>query len=267
MIVKLESKNNQILKLIRSLDKRKFRDLESAYVVEGKIIVSEALSYAKNPLYLVVADSFLVKKENKALVDKALERGVKTFQVTDPIFAGLSKTEEPQGALLVLKKDECTWEVMMLNEQSIVVIIDGIQDPGNLGTIIRTSAAAGADAVILTKGTVDLYNDKTLRSTMGTFFKIKLKQGASHKEIIYNCGRLNLPLVIADSHGDVPYYSWDFTQGMALAIGNEAQGLSAELSSIAKAKLVIPMPGKTESLNAGVAAGIFLFERVRQTHS
>ncbi|MFA5536288.1 MAG: RNA methyltransferase [Bacillota bacterium] len=265
MIIKLESKNNQILKFVRSLSLRKFRDAEAAYTIEGRIVVSEALRQAKGPLYLVLADSFLAKTESKGLIEMAVERGVRIFQVTDTVFESLSKTKETQGVLMVLKKDEASWEEMNLNQQSFLVILDGIQDPGNLGTIIRTSAAAGVDGVVLTKGTVDLYNDKALRSIMGTSFKMKLKQDASHGEIIHNCQRLNLPLVVADSHGDMPYYCWNFMQGMALVIGSEAQGPSAKLSSSSKIKLVIPMPGGTESLNAGVAAGILLFERVRQT--
>lgn len=264
MIVNIRSKNNQVFKFIRSLGRRKFRDLESAYVVEGKIVVTEALEYAKKPLYLVVADSLAGTADGKHIINIALEKNIKIYRIPDELFVGLSKTEEPQGVLMVLEKQECSWADFANKDQALLIVLDGIQDPGNLGTIIRTAVAINADAVILTKGTVDLYNDKTLRSTMGALFRIKLMQALEHEEIIYNCEKLKLPIVVADAKGNTPYFAWDFTKGMALVIGSESQGPSQALSSYAEAKLAIPMPGQIESLNAGVAAGILMFERIRQ---
>lgn len=264
MIVRIKSKDNQNLKFVRSLGRRKARDSESAFVVEGRIMVFEAIKQAKNPLFLVISDSLADKEEGKQIIKKAAEKSIDIYQIADRLFDGLSKMEEPQGVLLVLKKDEGSWEEIVLRNENFLLILDGLQDPGNLGTIIRTAAAIDVDCIILTKGTVDLYNDKTLRSTMGAFFKVKLMQDATHEEIIHNCSKISLPIVVADAKGAKPYFVWDFTQRMALVIGSESQGPSPTLSSQAKAILSIPMPGQMESLNAGVAAGILMYEKIRQ---
>jgi TrmH family RNA methyltransferase len=146
-----------------------------------------------------------------------------------------------------------------------LLILDGIQDPGNLGTILRTAAAAGVSGVLLTTGTVDLYNEKVLRATMGSIFHLPMRQNVDPQELVDVCSRERLPLILADPRSTRPYFHWDFTSRMALVIGNESTGPGEILRMAATETVVIPMPGQLESLNAAVAAGILLFERVRQS--
>ena len=134
---------------------------------------------------------------------------------------------------------------------------------GNLGTILRTAAAAGA-GVLLTTGTVDLIT-KVLRATMGSIFHLPMRQNVDPQELVDVCSRERLPLILADPRSTRPYFHWDFTSRMALVIGNESTGPGEILRMAATETVVIPMPGQLESLNAAVAAGILLFERVRQS--
>lgn len=264
MFITIKSKDNRILKQTRSLTKRKYREQEARFLLEGKVAVEEALQFAEKPDFLVVTEGFLNKPGAELTIEKASQRKIELYQVTDEVFATLTQTKEPQGVLLVVEKQECLWQERSSLKQPLWVVVDGLQDPGNLGTIIRTSAAAGAERVILTRETVDLYNDKVLRSTMGAIFRVKVVQGVFPEELISHCCSLGLPIVVADPKGSIPYYEWDFTQGMALVIGSEFQGPNPIFLKQAQAKITIPMPGELESLNAGVAGGILMFERVRQ---
>lgn len=264
MLIRIKSKDNQVLKLVRSLAKRKYREANEKFVLEGKIAVDEALNCGANPQFLVVADSFTGKKEWAVILNKAVERNLTVYQVSDKLFAGVAQTEEPQGVLIVAGKQESTWDELAATTDPFWVIIDGLQDPGNLGTIIRTAAAVNVDGLILTTETVDVYNPKTLRSTMGAVLRTRFIQRALPQEVISHCRNLELPIVVADPKGAIPYYQWDFTRGMALVIGSESQGPGQIFMDNADTKVVIPMPGKIDSLNAGVAAGLLMFERVRQ---
>lgn len=264
MLIRIQSKDNQVLKLVRSLAKRKCREANGKFVLEGKIAVDEGLNYSVNPQFLVVADSFTHKKDWSLILNKALERNMTVYQISDKLFAGIAQTEEPQGVLLVAGKQESTWDELATKTNPFWVIIDGLQDPGNLGTIIRTAAAVNVDGLVLTVETVDVYNPKTLRSTMGAVFRTRFIQRASPEEVVSHCRDLQLPIVVADPKGAIPYYQWDFTQGMALVIGSESQGPGRLFLDNADTKVVIPMPGKIDSLNAGVAASLLMFERVRQ---
>lgn len=264
MLVTIQSKDNRILKLVRSLAKRKSREREAKFILEGKAAVLEGLCFADKPIFLVARGSFIAGNAGNDILEKANERHVDIYQVTDQLFAGLTQTEEPQGILLVTEKQESNWQELGQNPNPFWVVVDGLQDPGNLGTILRTAAAVGADALIITQDTVDLYNDKSLRSTMGAIFRIKVMQGVMAEDLLTNCERLGMVLVVADPRGHLPYYKWDYTEGMALVIGSEHAGPRPLLLSSAKARITIPMPGQIESLNAGVAAGVLMLEKVRQ---
>lgn len=264
MLIRLTSKDNRVLKQVRSLGKRKYREANRKFVLEGKKAVSEALAYGASPQFLVVADSFAAKPDWSPIMNKALERQVTVYQVTDALFASLAQTEEPQGILIVVGQQEWSWGDLSHRTKPFWVIIDGLQDPGNLGTIIRTAAAVNVDGLILTTDTVDAYNPKTIRSTMGAVLRTRLVQKVLPHDVVHRCRDLGLPIVVADPKGALPYYQWDFTQGMALVIGNESKGPSQVFLESAAARVVIPMPGQIDSLNAGVAASLLMFERVRQ---
>lgn len=264
MVLTIKSRDNRTLKLIRSLKKRKYREKEGKFILEGRLAIEEALEQGIKPELLVMSESFYSKNPENHIWSKVGGNSFDRYLVSDQIFAGLCQTEEPQGVLALYRKRETTWEGFFLHPNPFLIVVDGLQDPGNLGTIIRTGAAVNADGILLADGTVDLYNDKTLRSTMGAIFRIRLLQGINRNEIVEQCGKQGLPLVVADPKGKIPYYQWDFTQGMVLVIGSEHQGPDQIFVEKADAQIYIPMPGSMESLNAGVAAGIMMFEKVRQ---
>ncbi|NLL17535.1 MAG: RNA methyltransferase [Clostridia bacterium] len=264
MFVTIKSKDNQILKDVRSLAKRKYREAKNKFVLEGKVAVREALEFALKPSYVIGTDAFFNREASAPIVAKAKERGVAIYQVSEKLFNGIAQTEEPQGVLLVLEKQESNWQELTMADNPLWLVVDGLQDPGNLGTIVRTAVAAGVDGLLITKQTVDVYNDKTLRSTMGAIFRTKLLQGVMAEDVVAYCKKFSLPIVVADPRGERPYYQYDFTKGMALVIGSENQGPGPVLTEHADVRVTIPMPGQMESLNAAVAAGILLYERVRQ---
>lgn len=264
MLLQIKSKDNQILKEVRSLGKRKYREAKGKFVLEGKVAVREALEFAANPCFVVGSEAFFETGAGETILDKARSRQINVYRVPEKLFNSLTATEEPQGVLVVLEKQESTWQELCAPESPFWLIVDGLQDPGNLGTIVRTGVAAGIDGLIITRQTVDLYNDKTLRSTMGGIFRSKLLQGVAAEEVVAYCRRLKLPIVVADPRGRQPYYRHDFTKGTALVIGSESRGPGPVLTEQADVRVTIPMPGQMESLNAAVAAGILLYERVRQ---
>lgn len=146
-------------------------------------------------------------------------------------------------------------------ETPLYILLENIQDPGNMGTIIRTADAADADGVFLSKGCVDIYNPKAVRSTMGSIFHLPIFTDVDLKELV---NKINVETVAAHLKGDKTPYDINMKKGIAIMIGNEGNGLSNELSEKADNLVKIPMPGKAESMNAGVAASIMIYEAVRQ---
>ena len=151
-----------------------------------------------------------------------------------------------------------------MKKNGFYVICEEINDPGNLGTVIRTAHAAGVDGVILSKGSVDLYNSKVLRSTMGSVFKIPVVQDADIKETADLMHKYGIKLFAAHLKGKKQHYEANYTKGCAFMLGNEARGLSEESAAICDELIKIPMPGGAESLNASVAAAVLIYEAVRQ---
>jgi TrmH family RNA methyltransferase len=172
----------------------------------------------------------------------------------------LSSTENPQGILAVAKIKNIKENL----KGGFYVVCDKVQDPGNLGTIIRTSHAAGVDGIILTKGTADIYNDKTIRSTMGSIFYIPIYYDDSDFTLIKKLKEEGVALVTTSLEESKNFFSENLKGKVMLAVGNEGNGISNELFNLADKKVKIPMPGGAESLNVAVATAIILFEKVRQ---
>jgi TrmH family RNA methyltransferase len=150
-----------------------------------------------------------------------------------------------------------------LDPDDNILVLDRIQDPGNMGTLIRTSVAAGYKAVIAAKGTVDIYSTKVLRATVGTVFEIPVVYAKDHNELISLLKNTGKRVVVTEVDGGVPYYEEDISKGIALVIGNEGAGVSEELKNMADVRVTLPMKGHIESLNAAVAAAILMYESVR----
>lgn len=254
----IQSKDNIIIKEAKKLKEKRYRSLNSKFLVEGFRFTEEALKSSFNVSEIFINENSLNKWKEYNL-ESLLKNYTKVYIAKDTAFKQLSETENPQGIIAVVDKIK----ISEVKKEGIYLLADKIQDPGNLGTIIRSAHAAGALGVIVTKGTVDIYNEKTLRSTMGSIFNIPVIEDENlgfTKELKVN----GFKLIVSSLEDSVDFYNVDLNENLIIAVGNEGSGISEEIYSIGDIKVKIPMPGGAESLNAAVAASVMLFEAVRQ---
>lgn len=258
-MIYIESKDNTIYKETKKLKERKNRNKQKKYLIEGFRLVEEALKAKANIETIFYIEDIEEKAIN--IINKYNYKG-KIFKLNKSLFLEICETENPQGLLAV---------VLMNNTNAVLngefyLLCDKVQDPGNLGTIIRTAHASGIDGVILTKGTVDIYNDKTIRSTMGSIFYVPIIQD-ENLNVIRELKEKGFSIVATSLEGKNDFFDEDLTGRVVITVGNEGNGVSQEVYDISDKKVKIPMPGGAESLNVGVATSIILYERVRQTRT
>ncbi len=258
----IRSKTNPHIKYLRRLTRRRWREKEGHFILEGVRLVEEALCSGWPVKMLVYTPS--ASERAGALLESARERGIQLLPVEEGLLGELADTETPQGVLAVVEKPGCTLEETLAAGPSLLLVVDGVQDPGNLGTIIRSADAAGAGAVILFPGTVDLYNPKTIRATMGSLFHLPVIAVREGEGVLARLRAAGFMLVAGVPAGGIPLPVVDMTGPVVLAVGNEARGLSPWLLERADLLATIPMPGRAESLNVAAAASIMLYEAVRQ---
>lgn len=253
----ITSSSNSKIKLTRTLQSRsRARQAEGAFAIEGVRLVEEALR-ASWPIQFVLYDQTLSDRGVKLLESLQDKAGMTVDEVTPELMAEISDTETPQGILAVLEQNHPAPP----EHPSFIVIIDQVRDPGNLGTLLRTAEAADVDGVYLAPGTADAFAPKVLRVGMGAHFYLPILEKA-WPEIQ---GLLSgLPIFLAVSVGGAPLWEVDFQQPCALLIGGEAFGVSPEGERSATHRITIPMRGRAESLNAGVAGAILMAEVLRQ---
>lgn len=259
----IESSQNNTIKEIKSLHLKKNRDAKGLYFVEGIRFVNDAIDNGQEILKIIISDKLDSLNGGKELLDRVSASCSDCYTVPEKLFKEISDTQSPQGILAVLKKRESDID-RVIETSGTMVLLDSLQDPGNVGTIIRTADAAGISAVLLSKGCVDLYSPKVLRSTMGSVFHMPIFEGVSIKEIIISLKKSGYKIIASHLGGKNNYYQEELTGKIAIIIGNEANGINDETASLADRLVKIPMPGKAESLNASVAAAIMIYEIVRQ---
>lgn len=184
--------------------------------------------------------------------------------VSDEVFAKMSDTQTPQGILCVLKRPEYDFGRLLKQEKPLFVILENLQDPGNLGTILRTGEGAGITGVIMTEGTVDVFNPKTIRATMGSVFRVPFAYVDSIQEAMESLHKEGIHTYAAHLEGKTYYQDISYKEPTAFLIGNEGGGLSKEAARLAERYIKIPMEGRVESLNAAVAAAVLMYEAHRQ---
>lgn len=253
----ISSKDNSLIKNIKKLKEKKYRIAENMFLIEGFRFIEEAIKSSFNVKYI-----FINEKSSQENIDKYIlshEYKGEIYTVSNVVFKVLSSTETPQGAVAVVENKNIEPNF----KEGFYVLVDKIQDPGNLGTIIRTAHATNALGVILTKGTVDVYNEKTLRSTMGSIFNVPIIED---KDLVFINDLKNKGYKLITSSLDTKnnFYDINLTGKCIISVGNEGKGISDEIYSISDEKVKIPMPGGAESLNASVAASIMMYEAVRQ---
>ena len=252
----ITSRENPIYKLIIALSQKKVRENSGLFLIEGNRFLEEANNRGVKIKYLIVNETV----ENVPKINQDCQ----VLRLPGNLFKKISDTVSPQGIIAVAEQIEISLADIILSANPLVVVLNGLQDPGNLGTIIRTSAAAGVTAVLLTEGTVDLYNPKVIRSTMGSLFQVPIVNGLDDNEVVEWLNHNAINIMVADLEGEEYYYSATLKEPFALVIGNENKGPNNIWRKAAYKKIKIPILGSTESLNASVAAGIILYEVVRQ---
>ncbi|MBU3199640.1 RNA methyltransferase [Clostridium estertheticum] len=254
----IQSKDNLLIKDIRKLKEKRYRTSSNMFLVEGFRFVEEALDSGFEVVHIFISARGEVKFENSSIKNK-LQVNTKVYGVSDSLFKNICDTDNPQGIIASVRNKP----VEIKYDNGFYMLADRIQDPGNMGTIIRTAHAAGALGVILTKGTVDIYNEKTLRATMGSIFKIPIIYD-NDLSLVQKLKMSGFKLVTSSLATDKNFYDVDLKEKIIIAVGNEGNGISDEVYEICDLKIKIPMPGGAESLNAAVAASIMMYEVVRQ---
>ena len=245
----ITSKDNETIKEIRKLKEKKYR--KNKFIVEGTKMLKEAIEENIN------IDLILLKEGTKVDIDISK---YKNIEVTEKIFNTLTDVVSPQGILAVINKENSK-EIDF--DSDYIIALDGLQDPGNIGTIIRTADAANLKQIIVSKDTVDAYSPKVVRSTMGAIYRVKIIEVEDLLEAISNLQKNKFEIVTTSLETDKSIYDITYNKKVVV-IGNEANGVSKNVSEASDYKVKIPMLGKTESLNASVAAGIMIYEYVRQ---
>lgn len=251
----ITSSQNPKLKLVRALlGRAKERRAAGAFVVEGVRLVEEA--QAGDWRFRFALYDASLNERGSSLVEQLLSRGIEVEEVSEHLMKSLSDTDTPQGILAVLEFNR----LPVPNSPDFLLIPDQIRDPGNLGTLFRTAAAAGVQAVLVPPETTDAFAPKVVRSGMGAHFRLPIQPMRWEK---IRRETKDLQIYLADMDGKSCWES-DLRQPLALIVGSEAEGASDQAREVATQKISIPMSGDIESLNAGVAGSVLMFEVVRQ---
>lgn len=292
----ISSKDNEIVKEIRKLKEKKYR--KDKFIVEGIKMLEEAINENASIDLIVIKEGIDLKGTISNLFEKnnnceaknknVLDKISKTITVTENVFNTLTDVVSPQGVLAVINKnkkstelDSDTKEEVILNDKDAnvkkidivnnkinmsadyIIALDGIQDPGNLGTIIRTADSANLKQIIVSKNTVDAYSPKVIRSTMGAIYRVNVIEAENLTETLKKLQNKGFKVVVTSLDTNTGIYDISYNKSVVV-IGNEANGVSKEIQELADEKVKIPMLGKTESLNASVATGIMIYEYVRR---
>lgn len=256
----ISSTSNQQIKNIQNLMKKaKERKKQNVFIVEGPKMCFEAPHKLLKAVY--VSESFY--KENRYAKELNSVEAV-TEVVSDQVFKIISDTQTPQGIMAIVQMPEYKLEDVINKEQPHILILESIQDPGNLGTMIRTGEGAGISGIIMNKTTVDIFNPKTVRATMGSLYRVPFFIAEDLTEAIAKLKENGIRLYAAHLKGKMSYDKPDYTKPCGFLIGNEGNGLSDEIADLADNYIKIPMAGKVESLNAAISATLLMYECSRQ---
>lgn len=253
--------NPQVKNILQLMKKSKARREQGLFVAEGAKMVSEAPADWIYKTY--------VNRRGLELLGggKEITAGDNIEVLDDKVFKSVSDTVTPQGILSLIRQPVYSLDAILAVKNPLLLILEDLQDPGNLGTIVRTAEGAGVTGMILTENTVDIFNPKTIRATMGAIFRVPFLYTEHLPFVLAKLKEKQITTFAAHLDGRSDYDREDYTTGTAFMIGNEGNGLSEELSCAADKLIKIPMKGQVESLNAAMAAGILTYEAARQRRS
>lgn len=262
-MLEITSAKNPLIKEIKSLYRKKDRIKNKSFIIEGIKMIEEAIDTNYPIKNIIYTDQLLKIKDGEILFEKI--KGLDNIiYVPNNIFKEISDTENPQGVLGIGKFQYKELREIKSKERLFLLFLDEVQDPGNMGTIIRTADAFNSDGIIVTDGCVDPYNPKVVRATMGSIFRVPLYYTSDGIQELKKLKDMDIRLYSTSLVGSMPIYEADFNEGFILIIGNESNGVSEEIFSLSDKLIKIPMPGGAESLNAGVAASIIMYEVMKQ---
>lgn len=260
--------NDRVRRVVNYVEKSKARREDGVFIIEGMKMLREA------PV-LQVSEVFVTERfaDSAGEDDKEILWRYGAELVSEEVMNKMSDTQTPQGVLAVIRHYDYTIDEVLegysagedgKNNKALLLVLENIQDPGNLGTMLRSGEGAGVTGVIMTKGCADIYNPKVIRSTMGSIFRVPYIYVDSAAEIVKELGEKGIHTYAAHLKGERNYDTFDYTLPTAFLIGNEGKGLTDETTQAAEKKVIIPMKGEVESLNAAISSAILTYEAARQ---
>lgn len=270
-MISINSPDNITIKEAARLAVKKYRDEQSRYIAEGPNIIREAIDQGITLRALFFLDSRTMTDsrlpELRQLKNKASESKIQTYLLSAEAFSKIAQTDTSQGVLAIVDKRKYTEEEFFSEKDGNILVLDRVQDPGNIGTLLRTAEAAGLSGAMLLKGCGDVYSPKTVRAAAGTLFRLPLFFAANPEEAIAVLRRYQKRLYAASANAGNFYFNCHLSKNAAIVIGNEGNGVANEFLENADFLISIPMEGHTESLNAALAGGIIMYETLRQRMS
>ena len=258
--MELTGLQNPVVKAAAELKQKKYRTQNGLYLAEGLRTAEEAVAYkAVETLFYVATDD----DRTMRLLEDAAMQNIKLVCVNENVMKKIADTETPQGIIAVCKMRQPKLENLLASGKMLLVL-DRVGDPGNIGTMLRTADAAGIGGLVLLKGCADIYAPKTVRSSMGSLFHIPVLSGVSEQEFVSAAKKAGYDLLVTCLDGADNIYKADLSGRIAFVMGNEAGGVSETLLEKADKRVYIPMAGRAESLNVAMAAGIVMFEALRR---
>ena len=254
----ITSRTNEKVRYVRSLHRRQVRHRERRFIVEGTRLIGEMNQTGQEPVFVFYTEELSASQLGQTLMEALGASEGKVVAVSDGVMRAMSDTKTPQGILAVV-----TFPELAPGQSPLMLVLDRVRDPGNLGTILRSAEAAGVVQVITLKGSADVFSPKVVRAAMGAHFRLPILYDREWGDI--EGPMENRQVLVADSGGELPYYRVDWTQPTTLIVGGEARGPGTEARQLATASVSVPMEGGVESLNVAVATSIMLFEAARQT--
>lgn len=251
---------NPLVKNAAELKQKKYRQQKGLFLAEGLRTVEEAVNANAAEIIFYLA---IENERTRLILEKAAAQQIKLVCVSENVMKKIADTETPQGIIAVSKIQKTKLE-SLFSKGKMLLVLDRVSDPGNLGTMLRTADAAGIGGLVLLKGCTDIYAPKTVRASMGSIFHLPVIDGLEEVDFIENAKNAGYSLLVTCLDGADNLYKADLGGRIAFVMGNEANGVSSGLLTAADKKVYIPMEGRAESLNVAMAAGIVMFEALRR---
>lgn len=256
-MINIESKSNSKYKLAKTLLSTKGRNKEKKYICEGLRSIELAQEFNANIDFILLNETFVGNEKNRVIIEKLMDK-FHIYSINNQLFDEVSSTENSQGIIGVVDMKNNQIDLFDSEKHKKIIVLDRVQDPGNLGTIIRTADAAGFDLIFVTKGCVDIYNPKVVRSTMGSLMYMDIIM--DNEESIANVLKTNgIQVVSSYLHTDNYYNKVNYSDKVALIVGNEANGINDFWINNSDVLVKIPMYGKAESLNVAISSAILMY--------